>query len=133
MVCVQAQPAAAICRAMATAGILASLHVLLALGAGSYALAQGQESVVAPMGPQTSARPPPLSQATVTATPSGQPVEPLPIPVARPEERGGGLVLPGQVRIAVQRLACGDIGDANARARCEALRTPPAPPAEARP
>ncbi|WP_207539871.1 hypothetical protein [Sabulicella rubraurantiaca] len=102
---------------------------LLLLLAGP-AWGQGQESVAAPMGPQTTARPAPLRSSIATVSvPSGQRVEPLGVPVPRPEQPGSGLVLPSSVRLtSPQRLFCGEIGDPRARARCEALREPPAPP-----
>ncbi|MDO9709073.1 hypothetical protein [Paracraurococcus lichenis] len=110
----------------------AALLLLLAPGA---ALAQGQESVVAPMGPQTSAHPPPLlSSAAATAVPSGPVIPPKPVAAPVPETRGGGLVLPGMVRLASPaRLACDEIGDRTARRRCEGLKAPPAPPAGSAP
>jgi len=99
------------------------------------ALAQGQESETAPMGPQTTARPAPLlSSIASVSVPSGRAMTPPPIPVARPAEPGSGLALPGSVRLeSPARLACGDIQDDTARARCEARTAPPAPPAEGLP
>jgi hypothetical protein len=103
-------------------------------GTGS-ALAQGQESVAAPMGPQTTAHPPPLlSSIAAVSVPSGKVIEPLPVAVPVPEQHGGGLALPGSVQLASpDRLACGDIQDRNARRRRESRKAPPAPPAEASP
>ncbi|WP_424138742.1 hypothetical protein [Roseomonas chloroacetimidivorans] len=106
--------------------------LLLSLGG---ALAQGQDSVTSPMGPQTTAHPPPLlSSISAVTVPSGPSVQPLPVPVAVPKERGGGLVLPGMVELTrPTRLSCEEIADRNARTRCERLPGPPAPPAGATP
>src|SRR3954447_6987657 len=105
--------------------------LLLLLCPGGSALAQGQDSVTAPMGPQTSAHPPPLlSSASAPSAPSGKAISPLPIAVPVPEQRGAGLVLPGSVQLAAPvRLACDDIADRNARRRRAARKPSPAPPA----
>ena len=118
----------------AVAAALRCAALVLALGFRG-ALAQGQDAVTGTMSPQTLARPAPLlSSIASTTVPGGPAVEPLPIPAARPQERGGGLVLPDQVALAPpERLACGDIADRNARARCEGLSRKPSPPAEGAP
>ncbi len=109
------------------AALLASL-LATALPLGQ-ALAQGQESVTSPSGPQTNQHPAPLSSVSAVTVPNAPVIQPMPVPVAVPETQGKGLLLPGSVRLASpQQLACGDIADGNARARCEGLGQPPAPP-----
>lgn len=107
---------------------------LAAVWAGA-AHAQGQDSTTSPSGPQTSAHPPPLlSTQDVTTVPSGTPKPGTPLPARYRVRAAPGLALPGPIAPASPaRLACADIGDPTARARCESRTTPPAPPKGAEP
>ena len=86
------------------------LLALMLLPPGA-ALAQGQDSVTAPMGPQTSAHPPPLlSTASVTSVPSGKPLGPVPGTEPPKITQANALDLPGMVTLAPpSRLVCGEI------------------------
>ncbi len=103
---------------------------LLPLHCGT-ALAQGQESVAAPMGPQTTAHPPPLlSSIAVTSVPSGKALGPVPGTEPPRVAQANALDLPGMTVLRPPaRLACNEIADRNARRRCEARKAKPAPPA----
>ena len=96
-----------------------------------HALAQGQESEASTMGAHTNAHPPPvLSTIDITSVPSGQPVPgtPIPAPLRRDGEQAG-LAPAGEVPLrSPERLYCSDIQDRTARDRCEARKTPAAPP-----
>lgn len=99
------------------------------------ARAQGQDSTTSPSGPQTAAHPPPLlSTQEVTTVPSGTPKPGAPLPARDRARAAQGLALPGPIAVASPaRLACADIRDATARARCEGRPAPPAPPKGAEP
>lgn len=110
-------------------GILLGVALLAIASSVGPVLAQGQESVVSPQGPQTSARPVPLlSTDSVIAVPSGKPVIPgSPFPVDM-KPRPAPFGLSGPVPIPKVQLACNVIRDETARTRCLARTGPAAPP-----
>lgn len=116
-------------------GLLILLPVLALAPFGTRpALAQGQESSTSTMAAHTSGHPAPLlSTADVTSVPSAQTTPGLSsVPLPVPKDKAEGLALPGSVVLASpSRLDCNEIRAANARARCEQRKTPPAPPAGA--
>ena len=99
------------------------------------AVAQGNESTTSTQGSHTNAVPPPLlSTDSVTAVDSGKPrAGPGLSPDMRPR-RATGLASAGPISLrAPARLSCQGIGEATARARCQARKTPPPPPMEQSP
>jgi len=96
----------------------------------TIAVGQGQDSQTAATGGQALGHPPPLlSSASATAGSSGNaiPGTPLPSRFYRKDENGLSLPPPLAVPRPAQ-LACDDIHDETARARCQQMGASAAPP-----
>ena len=108
------------------APIWASLCALLLVTAPWSALGQGQDSETAATGAQAPGHPAPLgSSASATAVPGGQQVEAQPLASEFYRKDENGLVLSSPLRFANGfQLACQDIRDETARARCQDRREP---------
>jgi hypothetical protein len=111
------------------AGSIAGL-VLCLLFDNSPLLAQGQESTSSAQSAHTSSHPPPvLSTAEVTSVPSGNTVQGSGFAANLRRDVKSGLQLQGPVAFEPpSKLACADIHDDTARARCNARKAPAAFP-----